>query len=126
LVLHPAWSLDEADAGPSEAWRRIRDELSAPPHQLIGWSNSGLQGVAYAITKDREHLLLSAQHHAPTEGVARFVARIWDSDPRHAPGPPHEVELTAPQPIWPRAGYADDLLEQWSEAATSESSISPH
>jgi hypothetical protein len=126
LVVHGAWSLHEDDSEPDRAWRRVRDELGVAPHQVVSWSNSGEQALIYAVTTDADLLVRTAQQHAPTEGVASFVAKIWKVDPRQTEEPPVEIELITPQPSWPRAGYANELLARWVRAASRESSISPN
>ena len=126
LIVHAAWSLHEEESVPQRAWRRVRDELGVAPHQVVSWSISDEQALIYAVTTDSDLLVRIAQQYAPTEGVASFRAKVWNVDPRRTHEPPVVIELSAPQPPWPRAGYANELLARWVEAASRESGISPN
>jgi hypothetical protein len=126
LVVHAAWSLHEEDSEPQRAWRCIRGELGVSPHRVIGWSISDEQALIYTVTTDSDLLVRIARQHAPTQGVASFVAKVWNEDPRLTDEPPVDIELIAPQPPCPRPGYADELLARWVETASRESGISPN
>lgn len=126
LVVHSAWSIsDERDPELAQAWTRLRDALSVAPHQLVSSSNSGQQALIYAISTDLDGLLETARKHAPTEGVASFVAKVWNADPRHSDQPPQKIRLLVPHAPWPKPGYGDDLVAVLAQSQKSEAPMRP-
>ena len=125
LVVHPAWTIGEEDPALAEAWSLLRDSLAQSPHHLVSWSNSGQQALIYAISTDLEAFLETARRLAPSEGVAAFTAKVWESDPRHADVAPQEVALADPQPAWPKPGYGEDVARVLAESQASPQSRRP-
>ena len=91
----------------------------------MSWSNSGQQALIYAISTDLEAFLETARRLAPSEGVAAFTAKVWESDPRHADVAPQEVALADPQPAWPKPGYGEDVARVLAESQASPQSRRP-
>jgi hypothetical protein len=109
LVVHPAWTIDERDPELAQSWNRLRAALAEPPHQEINASSSGRQALLFAISTDLDAVLQVARRHAPTQGIASFVARVWSDDPRSSDEAPRVIELAAPHAPWPKPGYGSDL-----------------
>lgn len=120
LIVHHAWDIGDQDPELADAWSRLRQALSVPPHQLVSWSNSGQQALLYAVSTDLDAFLEIARRHAPSQGVASFVAKVWGADPRQSDAPPREIELLRPHPAWPKPGYGEDVARVLAESQVSE------
>jgi hypothetical protein len=125
LRVHAGWSLHD-NATTDAAWHDLRDKLKASRHRLISWSNSGEQGLLYVVTDDVDALLALARRRAPSAGIASFVAKIWDSDPRERNSPPRELVLAEPHSPWPNPDHGVELLERSLDEIARGPGVSPN